>query len=388
MWQNFDSCTKANIDAGQAGMNTVPGPQYVLLPFLTSDSQGPKSSEDEFVNDAEGRYANALHRLNTVSSQLLVLADDENVGAEADLNNLETTMNVSPIPTTRIHKDHPKDQIIGDIILAIQTRKMTKISEENAMVNYINKQRRTNHKDYQNCLFAYFLSQKEPKKVIQALENPSWIEAMQEELLQFKLQKVWTLVDLPKGKHAIGTKWVYKNKKDERGIVMDVKSAFLYGAIEEEVYVCHPPSFEDPQFPDKVYKVEKDLYGLHQAPRAWKGKRTTKISQSSRPIHLDADETIYKEWEDIMERAATTASSLEAEQNRTDSGVDLGPSYHIGDAEAQTRFEAASKQSNDPPLLRVNTLRSGEDNMKLKELTELCTKLFDIVSKKKREKCE
>ncbi|GJV85308.1 putative ribonuclease H-like domain-containing protein [Tanacetum coccineum] len=141
---------------------------------------------------------------------------------------------------------------------------------------------------------------------------------MQEELLQFKIQKVWTLVDLPRGKKAIGTKWVYRNKKDERGIVvrnkarlvaqgykqeegidydevfalvarveairlflafasfmnfpvyqMDVKSAFLYGTIEEEVYVCQPPGFVDPEFPEKVYKVEKALYGLHQAPRAW-----------------------------------------------------------------------------------------------------------------------
>ncbi|GKB22486.1 putative ribonuclease H-like domain-containing protein, partial [Tanacetum coccineum] len=116
--------------------------------------------------------------------------DDEDVGADTDLNNLETTMNVSPIPTTRIDKDHPKDQIIGDFNSAIQTRRMTKISNEHAMVCYINKQRRTNHKDYQNCLFAYFLSQMEPKKVIQALEDPSWIEAMQEELLQFQLQKV------------------------------------------------------------------------------------------------------------------------------------------------------------------------------------------------------
>ncbi|GJR22336.1 putative ribonuclease H-like domain-containing protein [Tanacetum coccineum] len=189
--------------------------------------------------------------------------DDEDVGAEADLNNLETTMNVSPIPTTRIHKDHPKDQIIGDINSATQTRRMTKISEELAMVSYIKKQRRTNHKDYQNCLVACFLSQIEPKKVTQALQDPSWIEAMQDELLQFSLQKVWRLVDLPKGKHAIGTKWVYRNKKDERGIVVrnkarlvaqgyNVKSAFLYGTIEDEVYVCQPPGFEDPQFPEKI----------------------------------------------------------------------------------------------------------------------------------------
>ncbi|GJW30953.1 ribonuclease H-like domain-containing protein [Tanacetum coccineum] len=168
--------------------------------------------------------------------------DDEDVGAEADLNNLETTMNVSPIPTTRIHKDHPKDQIIGDINSATQTRRMTKISEEHAMVSYINKQRRTNHKDYQNCLFAYFLSQIEPKKVTQALTDPSWIEAMQDELLQFGLQKVWRLVDLPKGKHAIGTKWVYRNKKDERGIVMDVKSAFLLVTYLRGGCMCGQPT--------------------------------------------------------------------------------------------------------------------------------------------------
>ncbi|GJX15523.1 hypothetical protein Tco_0216355 [Tanacetum coccineum] len=89
---------------------------------------------------------------------------------------------------------------------------------------------------------------------------------------------------------------------------------------------------------------------LKKTHKPRKAKRTTKISQSSGPIHLVTDETVYKEWEDRMERAATTASSLEAEQ----------------DSEAQTRFEAASKQSNDPPLSRVNTLGSGEDNMKPK----------------------
>ncbi|GJW10042.1 hypothetical protein Tco_1575869 [Tanacetum coccineum] len=135
--------------------------------------------------------------------------DDKDVGVKASLNNLETTMNVSPISTTRIHKDHPKDQIIRDINSTTQTRRMTKISEELAMVSYIKRQRRTNHQDYQNYLFACFLSQIEPKKVTQALQDPRWIEAMHDELLQFILQKVWRLVDLPKGKHAIGTKWVY-----------------------------------------------------------------------------------------------------------------------------------------------------------------------------------
>nr|GEY68895.1 putative ribonuclease H-like domain-containing protein [Tanacetum cinerariifolium] len=117
-------------------------------------------------------------------------------------------------------------------------------------------------------------------------------EAMQEELLQFKMQKVWILVDLPHGKRAIG-------HTQEEGIdfeevfapvarikairlflayasfmgfmvyQMDIKSSFLYETIKEEVYVCQPPGFEDPDYPDKVYKVVKALYGLHQAPRAW-----------------------------------------------------------------------------------------------------------------------
>nr|GFA43828.1 hypothetical protein [Tanacetum cinerariifolium] len=129
---------------------------------------------------------------------------------------------------------------------------------------------------------------------------------------------VWSLVDCPKGVRPIGTKWVLKNKKDERGIVirnkarleaqgytqkkgidynevfapvvrieairlflayalfigftvyqMDVKSAFLYGTIDEEVYVMQPPGFQDPEFLARVYKVEKAMYGLHQDPRAW-----------------------------------------------------------------------------------------------------------------------
>ncbi|GKD65675.1 putative ribonuclease H-like domain-containing protein, partial [Tanacetum coccineum] len=117
-------------------------------------------------------------------------------GAEADMTNLDTHILVTPILTTRIHKDHPVEQIIRDIHSAPQTRRMTKSS----------------------------------KKVIQALKDLSWIEVMQEELLQFKLQQ------------------------------MDVKSDFLYGKIKEEVYVCQPPGFEDPDFPDRRGKIDKTLF--------------------------------------------------------------------------------------------------------------------------------
>ncbi|GJW57597.1 putative ribonuclease H-like domain-containing protein [Tanacetum coccineum] len=109
-----------------------------------------------------------------------------------------------------------------------------KSSGEHAMISYIQKQRRKNHKDFQNCLFACFLSQQEPTKIAQALDDESWVKAMQEELLQFKIQKVWTLVDLPYGKKAIGTKWVYRNKKYERGIVVRNKARLVAQGYKQE----------------------------------------------------------------------------------------------------------------------------------------------------------
>ncbi|GJT14676.1 retrovirus-related pol polyprotein from transposon TNT 1-94 [Tanacetum coccineum] len=210
--------------------------------------------------------------------------------------------------------------------------------------------RRNNHKDFQHCLFACFLSQNEPKKISEALEDESWVDAMQEELLQFKIQKVWILVDLPYGKKAIGTKWVYRNKKDERGVVvrnkarlvaqghrqeegidydevfapvarieairiflafasymgfivyqMDVKSAFLYGKIDEEVYVSQPPGFIDPKYPKKVYKVVKALYGLHQAPRAWYATLSTfLLKHGYRRGTIDKTLFIKKDKHDII----------------------------------------------------------------------------------------
>nr|GEX85731.1 putative ribonuclease H-like domain-containing protein [Tanacetum cinerariifolium] len=163
--------------------------------------------------------------------------DEEDVGPEADFNNLETSITVSPIPTTRVHKDHPVTQIIGDLSSATQTRSMTR-----------------------------------------------------EELLQFKMQKVWVLVDLPYRKRFSGTKWVFRNKKDERGIVVRNKARLVtQGHTQEEgidyeevfapvarieairLFLAYASfmGFMDLDYPDMVYKVVKALYGLHQAPRAW-----------------------------------------------------------------------------------------------------------------------
>ncbi|GJX51839.1 putative ribonuclease H-like domain-containing protein [Tanacetum coccineum] len=152
-------------------------------------SSSVNSIGSSFVNADGSTFVNAADLLDDPNmpplEDIIYSDDDEDVGAEADMNNLDAFMPVSPIPTTRVHKDHPVEQIIGDLNLAPQTRRMTKNLEEHGLFSSV--QQRTNHKDFQNCLFACFLSQVEPKKVIQALQDPSWIEAMQDELLQFKL---------------------------------------------------------------------------------------------------------------------------------------------------------------------------------------------------------
>ncbi|KAJ9552810.1 LOW QUALITY PROTEIN: hypothetical protein OSB04_016855 [Centaurea solstitialis] len=124
----------------------------------------------------------------------------------------EITSNLNLQHTARWTRDHPQSQIIGDPSEGVKTR-------EN--LNY--------------CLFACFVKKNEPKKVSDALTDPFWVEAMQDELLQFERNKVWSLTSLPVGKSAIGTKWVFRNKKDENGVVIRNKARLVaQGYCQEE----------------------------------------------------------------------------------------------------------------------------------------------------------
>ncbi|GJW40323.1 ribonuclease H-like domain-containing protein [Tanacetum coccineum] len=302
------------------------------------DQERPESStpniniDEPSINNASANLRTGSLHINTVSPTVLttrsnrpqsisdIISLRDNVTPEAtnadlfgdetemDMSNLNASYHVPTTPNTIIHKDHSLDHVISDIQSGVQTRGMTKTANEQGLLSVAYE--RKPHEYLNTCLFFCFLSLKEPKRVTKALSDSAWVEAMQEELLQFKLQKVWVLVDLPKGKRAIGTKWIFRNKKDERGIVisnkarlvaqgytqeegidydevfapvariesirlflayasfmgfmvyqMDIKSVFLYGQIEEEVYVCQPPGFEDLDYPNKVYKVVKELYG-------------------------------------------------------------------------------------------------------------------------------
>ncbi|GJW17184.1 ribonuclease H-like domain-containing protein [Tanacetum coccineum] len=233
---NGNAGTKENVDAGQA-RKKEDSPDVGFKP----SGEEEKKDESEVLSVQEQRdyhekdvNGNSINSLNTVSSPVNAAGieddvvdeniisgcaddpnipsleeidysnDDDNVDAEPDMNNLDTFIQVSSVPTTRIHKDHPLEQVIGDIMTPPQTRRMTRNKTEHvARIEAI----------------RLFLS--------------------------------------------------YASYKDFAVYQMDVKSAFLYGKIEEEVYVYQPPGFEDPDFPYRVYKVEKALYGLHQAPRAW-----------------------------------------------------------------------------------------------------------------------
>ncbi|GJS40151.1 ribonuclease H-like domain-containing protein [Tanacetum coccineum] len=145
---------------------------------------------------------------------------DAEEGGVADYNNLDPTIDVPSTPTLRIHKIHPQSQIIGKSTAGVQTRRKLQDSTSNqhqALLSFIYKQNRTNHKDQQTCLFACFLSQEEPKKVSQALADESWVEAMQEELLQFKLQELPELKQIRTLFLAFALSWA------SLSIQMDVK---------------------------------------------------------------------------------------------------------------------------------------------------------------------
>ncbi|GJX92490.1 putative ribonuclease H-like domain-containing protein [Tanacetum coccineum] len=151
---------------------------------------------------------------------------------EVDLGNIFNSYTVPTTLNIRIHKDHPITKVIGDVKSSILTRRMTKPISEQGFLSAVYEQK--THDTLNTCLYASFLSQIEPTSIAKALFDSSWVEAMQEELLQFKLQQVWILVDLPTGKRAIGTKWVFRNKKDKRGIVIRNKARLVAQGHKQE----------------------------------------------------------------------------------------------------------------------------------------------------------
>ncbi|GJU34244.1 putative ribonuclease H-like domain-containing protein [Tanacetum coccineum] len=158
-----------NITTGSLNINTV-------SPTVTTARSNGSQTEPDMFSLGDNATLEATH------------ADFFGDETEVDMSNITTTYPVPSTPNTRIHKDHSLDHVIRDVQSGVQTRRMTKTSNEQGFISVVYEGK--THEDLHTCLFACFLSQVEPKKVIQALTDPSWIEAMQDELLQFKLQKV------------------------------------------------------------------------------------------------------------------------------------------------------------------------------------------------------
>ncbi|GJW14477.1 hypothetical protein Tco_0018610 [Tanacetum coccineum] len=309
--------------------------------------------------------------------------DDEDVGVEDDMNNLDAFM-----PPQRIRMD--------------------KILEEHGLFSSV--QQRTNHEDFQNCLFAYFLSQEEPRKAILCYDSfkvfvnvPDGMSRVLFYMIRLN-EEVPMFVNLHDLKYQ--TSLIEDYKVESRHFMDCIKlpelDDIIFGStkkslcteFEKMMYKKFQMSSmgeltlttTDPQYTstsaqhsneEPITVPSSSQPKKTHKPR--KAKRATKISQYNGPISLIADETVTNERDDIMERDATTASSLESEQN-SGSGPRCQDTI-LGDAKSQKLgFETCILNSpNDPPLSRFNTLGSGEDRLKLKELIDLYTKMSDKV---------
>ncbi|GKC22508.1 hypothetical protein Tco_1024658, partial [Tanacetum coccineum] len=168
--------------------------ELIVVPSAVKNPEEKVESRTSSTNSKKEEILTKPQQKKKASSTLKIFhkpetgifdeASYDEEGMITDFNSLPTKIEVGPTPTLRIHNIHPKSQILGDPKSAVQTRsKVQQKSGAHTLFSFIQKQQRNNHKDQQHCLFACFLSQEEPKKITKSLQDDSWVQAMQEELL-------------------------------------------------------------------------------------------------------------------------------------------------------------------------------------------------------------
>ncbi|GJW64709.1 putative ribonuclease H-like domain-containing protein [Tanacetum coccineum] len=527
--------TKASDNASQASKATEPVKNYILLPLWTVGplySQDPKSSHDDGskpssddgkkvdedprkdsecndqekednVNSTNTVNAAGTNEVNAVGGKTSIelpfdpnmpaLEDysifdfsnnDEDDGAEADMNNLDTIDQVSPIPTTRIHKDHLLDQVIRDFQSATQTIKMSKNLKEHG------KNPKRNKKDERGImirnkarLVAQGYTQEEgidydevftlvariettivnvhivvindlqhfeqsesisntcaveTGDSMSFLTHPDNVYALQNKQTEFERYKAFNdcTVDYDKLERKLTDTLGLLAQKDmdiqegkaKKSVRLMMKKLFgmelelilfwstvvaktiigqvqLHALVDGKkiiitiLTVRRDLQLEDaegsaiPTDPHHIPTIIQSLTQPQKTQKPRKPKRKdTQVPQPSNPSKNVADEAVQKELGDSLVRAATTDSSLEAEQDSgnitktrskatpnesgsqgTNSGGGPGCQETMGDTTARTRFESVSKHSNDSLLARGNTLRNDVDRLKINESMELCT---------------
>ncbi|GJW57542.1 putative ribonuclease H-like domain-containing protein [Tanacetum coccineum] len=265
---NGNACTKACDDAGKARMETVPGKDYILLPLWPADlpfSQNSKSSPDvgfkpsgdneKKVTEKPGKEGGDPSNKNdgVNSTNNINTASDGN-----SANNVSSTVNTVGIEVNVVSSNtnikHPNDlnmPELEDIMYSDDYKNVGVEADINNLNTFMPKNPKRNKKDERGIVIKI-----KARLVAQGYTQEEGIDYDEVFASVARIESIRLFL-------------AYASFKDFLVYQIDVKSAFLYGKIEEEVYVCQPLGFEDPDFSDRVYKVEKELYRLHQAPRAW-----------------------------------------------------------------------------------------------------------------------
>ncbi|GJW03925.1 putative ribonuclease H-like domain-containing protein [Tanacetum coccineum] len=428
---NGDTGLKKSVDARQSEEKNMSTQQYIVFPLWSSISSSYKSSDETYKNDTADDAAGetpvqkpASENEQALKNVLDKMMDQEKEASEQSdalmlLVHQKTSNNAGPSSVSLGGSfplnvnDLPYDPLMPNLedTTEVQNTGIFGSAFDDGDLDTYNSpfadQVMGAEADFNNMEPSTI----EPTKIAQALDDESWVEALQEKLLQFKIQKVWTLVDLPYGKKVISIKWVYRNKKDERGIVvrnkarlvaqgykqeeginydevfapvtrieairlflayasfmnfvlyqLDVKSAFLYGIIDEEVYVSQPLGFMDLEFPDKVYKVEKALYGLHQAPRAWYETISTYLLDN-RFYRGQIDKTLFiKRVKDdilLMSSMGELTFFLGLQVKQKEDGIFISQNKYVG--EILKKFGFSSIRTANTPMETNKALIKDED---------------------------